>query len=380
MHAILRFNVFIFALFFCAFLAHSPAPASAQQIRPMPDVNSQYQEAVTQSRALLAALMDEGNIPGLSIAVAVEGQIVWAEGFGFADLEQGVQITPETKMRIGSVSKSLTSAAIGVLYEQGKLDLDAPVQTYASYFPEKAHPISTRQVAGHIAGIRHYRSGEMMSARFYPTVNEGIGIFIDDPLLFEPGTDYSYSSYGWNLISAIVEGASDEEFLPFMRKHVFDPIGMNNTVAERMDLLIADRTRYYVRDDNGDIKNAPYVDNSYKWAGGGFISTPSDVVRFGHAMHEASLLSQETVDVLFEPMTLSNGESTSYGIGWSSGTDSEGRPWVGHSGGSVGGTTQFKIYPTTGVIVCVVSNLSSTRYEQADLTVAGYFMDAKLAR
>ena len=340
----------------------------------LPDAHSGYQEAVEKSREWIRNLMEEENIPGVSVAVMKDGVVVWAEGFGFADLEQGVPITPLTKMRIGSVSKSITSAGMGILMDEEKLDIDAPIQQYLPQFPEKDHPITTRQLAGHLGGIRHYRGQEMMSSRHYPTVAEGLDIFKDDPLIAPPGERYSYSSYGWNLLSAVMEGASDEDFLSFMQKRVFDPIGMRQTTAEFMDRLIAHRTRYYVKNQTGQIENAPYVDNSYKWAGGGFISTAEDVVRFGHAMIHPTIFSEKTRDELWTSLQTNDGKETGYGLGWRTGLDDEDRRIIYHGGGSVGGTTLFLVYPEEDLILCLISNLSQTQYNRADRVLAGFFL------
>ena len=122
--------------------------------------------------------------------------------------------------------------------------------------------------------------------------------------------------------------------------------------------------------------NAPYVDNSYKWAGGGFISTASDVVRFGHQVALTDFLKAETRHEMFQPQELTSGKSTNYGIGWSSGTDGAGRAWIGHSGGSVGGTTLFKVFPDQGVVVCVIANLSSASLGTIDRDIAANFIAA----
>ncbi|MEZ4700827.1 MAG: serine hydrolase domain-containing protein [Rhodothermales bacterium] len=355
-----------------------PLPAAAQVAAP--DAVGAYAGAIAHSREAVASLMQRETVPGISVAVMVAGDIVWAEGFGWADIEQRVPVTPLTKMRIGSVSKPITSAAVGLLMEAGRLDLDAPIQTYVPSFPDKGYPITTRQLAGHLAGIRHYRGNEMESAAYYPTVAAGLAIFRDDPLLTPPGERYSYSSYGWNLVSAAVEGAAGEPFLAFMQRAVFDALALRHTTAEHMDSLIAYRTRYYVHDDAGRVVNAPYVDNSYKWAGGGFISTAEDVVRFGDAILHGRLLRTSTVDALWASQRTNDGALTGYGIGWRTSVDDEGRRMVGHTGGSVGGTTLFTIYPDEDLIVCVISNLSDTRYGGLDQTLAAFFLEAMLRR
>lgn len=339
----------LFALLASPLQARAPAGAAAAPA---------YREAVASAEALAAAVLDEANLPGLSIAVGIDGAIVWSEGFGYADVELGVPVTPLTRFRIGSVSKPFTATAVGLLYESGKLDLDAPVQRYVPGFPGKRWPITTRQLGGHTAGIRHYAGDEFLSSRHYDGVLEGLQIFADDPLLFEPGTGYSYSSYGFNLVSAVVQSASGEEFLPFMMEHVFRPLGMRHTVPDQVMTIVPQRSSYYEHDAGGRLVNAPFVDNSYKWAGGGFLSTPEDMIRFGFGYIREPLLKPETVELLFTPQRLASGEATGYGIGWSTTEDWAGRRTVGHTGGSVGGTTAFWTYPEQQMVIAAVSNLS----------------------
>jgi CubicO group peptidase (beta-lactamase class C family) len=302
------------------------------------------------------------RIPGMQVAVAVDGKLVWSEAFGYADIEQRVPVTRTTQFRIGSVSKPLSAAAVALLVEQGKLDLDAPVQRYVPSFPEQRWPITTRELAGHLAGIRHYRGDEFALNRRFTSVTEGLSIFEDDSLLFEPGTRYSYSSYGWNLVSAVVEGASGEPFLAYMSRHVFQPLGLTHTAPDRTDSLIPDRTRFYDPAYTGaSFVPSPPVDNSYKWAGGGFISTAEDLVRFGSALLQPGLVRQETLDLLFTSQRTRDEKPTGYGIGWFVTTDTLGHRWVFHGGGSVGGTTAFGIDRDSRIVVAITSNLTSAR-------------------
>jgi CubicO group peptidase (beta-lactamase class C family) len=135
-----------------------PVAVHAQTLR-LAEVHAgdDYIEAIQDSRALIFEIMEEAGIPGASVAVGIGGQIVWAEGFGWADVELGVPVTTLTRFRVGSVSKPITAAGLGLLVERGQVDLDAPIQTYLPDFPEKRWPVTTRQLGGHTAGIRHYR-------------------------------------------------------------------------------------------------------------------------------------------------------------------------------------------------------------------------------
>ena len=338
----------------------------------------EYRDAIALGRQLIE--VDIESYPGLSIAVGVGGQLVWAEGFGWADIEQEVHVDTDSKFRVGSVSKPMTAALLALIYEEGAIDLDAPIQTYVPSFPEKRQPITTRQLAGHTAGIRHYDGGnvytdstEFLNADYYETVLDSLEFFKDDPLLFEPGTSYFYSSYGWNLISAVIEGATNADFLAQMTTRVFEPLNMKNTAADQNRHLISHRVRPYFMDENGEFVNAPYADNSYKWAGGGFLSTASDLVSFGFAHLSAGFLTAETITLLHTSQRTLDGIETGYGIGWTISQDEAGRTVVGHGGGSVGGTTQLSMYPEHQVVIAMISNLSDAKGFKTE-EIASFFL------
>ena len=330
-----------------------------------------YRETVTRMEALVCERLAP-RIPGVQVAVAINGTPVWSEGFGYADAARRRPVTRETQFRIGSVSKPLTAAAVALLYEQGKLDLDAPVQRYVPTFPEKGYPITTRQLAGHLAGIRHYRDREFLLNRRFATVRDGLAIFQDDSLLFPPGTRFSYSSYGWNLVSAVVEGASGEDFLPYISAHVFRPLGLTHTAPDRADSVIPGRTQFYDGDSAGVYHVAPPVDNSYKWAGGGFVSTAEDLVTFGSALLAPGFLRGETLELLFTSQRTIAGEATGYGIGWFVRTDSLGHRWAFHGGSAVGGTAVLGVDRDAHLVVALLTNLSDAAVEPAQEIEAAF--------
>jgi serine beta-lactamase-like protein LACTB, mitochondrial len=349
------------ALLIPATLAAQAGPCVSGSARSVP---AAYAATVARERALVCDRLAT-HIPGVQVAVAVNGKLVWSEGFGYADAERKQPVTRETQFRIGSVSKPLTAAALALVYEQGKLDLDAPVQRYVPSFPDKGYPVTTRQLAGHLAGIRHYKDREFLLNRRFATVLDGLTIFQDDSLLFPPGTRFSYSSYAWNLVSAVVEGASGDNFLHYISSHVFRPLGLTHTAPDRVDSLIPGRSQVYDRDSAGTFHIAPAVDNSYKWAGGGFVSTAEDLVKFGSALLEPGFLKPATLDLLFTSQRTSTGEATGYGIGWFVRTDSLGHRWAFHGGSAVGGTAVFGLDRDSRVVVAILTNLSDAPLEPA---------------
>jgi CubicO group peptidase (beta-lactamase class C family) len=314
-----------------------------------------YAAARTHAHAVGNELLARG-IPGLSVAVAVDGHLVYAEGFGYADLEQRVSAWPTTKYRIGSISKPLTAVGLVQLVERGKLDLDAPVQKYVPSFPDKGTKITARLLAGHLAGIRHYQGDEIYISKHYDKVIDGLAIFENDPLASPPGTAFHYSSYGFNLLSAVMESAAGEDFLSYMQKNVFTPMGLIDTIADQNRAIIPQRARFYEREKDGPIVNAAYVDSSYKWAGGGFLSTPEDLVRFGSLLLHPGFLSENALHMLFTSQKTSAGQETGYGMGFFIRKSESGQRVYEHAGGSIGASCQLIVYPDSHVVIAMLTN------------------------
>ena len=168
------------------------------------------------------------NLPGLSVAVARDGEIVWTEGVGWADVEGRVPVTPRTQFRLGSVSKTLTAAAVALLHERGRIDLDAPVQTYVPRYPRKPWPLTTRQLLGDIAGVHRIRGDDNDNppGGRCASLDAALDTFAGEPLLFEPGTRFSYSNEGYAVLAAVIEALSGESFRDYLWRHVLEPAGM----------------------------------------------------------------------------------------------------------------------------------------------------------
>jgi serine beta-lactamase-like protein LACTB, mitochondrial len=339
----------IMALCFLARVASLPAQVAAPE--------AARSAALDSVEAVIPARMRELGVPAASVTVIRNGRVVLSRGFGLADVELGVKADPTTRYRVGSIAKPMTAVALGILIDEGRLDLDAEVQRYVPSFPRKPWPVTVRQLAGHQAGVRHYNAGEFENQRAYPTVLDGLGMFWADSLLFEPGTKFSYSSFGYNLLGAVIEGASGIPYLRFMRERVFVPLGMSATVADFPDSIIPGRADFYDGpDSSGPLRNAPYVDNSYKWPSGGFLSTTDDLARFGQAMLDGRLLTPGTRELMWTPMHLRDGTATGYGLGWTLGTDAAGRRRIFHTGGSMGAVSILALYPDQHLVVAITVN------------------------
>ncbi|HEY2975796.1 MAG TPA: serine hydrolase [Pyrinomonadaceae bacterium] len=321
---------------------------------------------IEQGRKLAAELIKRESLPGLSIAVAVDGKTVWSEGFGFADLDKKVLASPKTRFRIGSLSKLLTAAALARAYEKGLIDLDAPVQRYVPTFPKKEQEITIRQLAGHLSGIRQYSRDEYINRRSYSTVLKSLNVFQDSPLLFPPGTKYGYSSYGYDLLGAAIEGATKQNFLSYVQQQVFRPLKMKSTIADSAQKEVPNRTRFYSRDSTGQIVAAPETDLSDRLPAGGFLSTVEDLARFGSALLKDGFLKSETRNLMFTSQRTADGKETGVGLAWRISKDEKGRRILHHGGDSVGARAFMLIYPEQKIVVVMLSNLTFARFAEQD--------------
>jgi CubicO group peptidase (beta-lactamase class C family) len=312
----------------------------------------------TYTNSILERIIEDNQIPGLAAAISISDSIVWSKGFGYANLEQQVLVEPtKTKFRIGSISKSFTSITIGNLLDQGKICLDVPIQNYVPDFPLKKYPITIRQLGGHLAGIRNYNGNEFYNTYKYKDIHEGLNIFKDDSLLLKPNTKFHYSNYGWNLISVAIENVSKKEFTLFMDSVVFNPLGMHTTVSDVNKKIISNRTRFYEIDSLHTIINARYVDNTYKLASGGYLSTIPDLIKFGNHLLNPEIISPKTFRVLIENQQTSIGEFTDYGIGWMVGNICDSILFFGHTGTSVGGKALLIVVPKYELVFALAANL-----------------------
>jgi serine beta-lactamase-like protein LACTB len=348
------------ALLLAAALAQAqPARAAS----PAPAASSPAGLAASRVHAVEAAVagvMAAQKIPGLSLSIVTGGELRFSAGYGQADLENEVPATAQTVYRLASVSKPITAVAAMQLVEQGKLDLDAPVQTYVPSFPVKAWPVTTRQLLGHLGGIRHYAEGEFESTRHFATLTEALPLFQDDPLVQEPGTRYLYSTYGYTLAGAVVEAAAGTTFADYVRKSIFEPAGMTGARVDDVFQIIPHRAQGYRKGPGGVLQNSGLADTSYKVPAGGLCGTAPDLARFAIALQNGTLVRPEPLRQMFTSLKTRDGKSTGYGLGWTLGADPQGRREVFHRGAQQRVTSLLYTQPERGLAVVLFANLEGT--------------------
>ncbi len=337
-------------------------------------VSSGYAQVNTdQVTAYLEQVRQETGAPGISVAVAVGGNIIYSNGVGYAELDNKVPATGQTVHNVGSVSKVIATVAIMQLFEQGKIDLDAPIQQYVSYFPEKEWKITLRRILTHTSGIRHYKRGEfghlgLLEAHHFNKFEDAIEFWKEDPLLFEPGKFWSYSSHAFNLIHGVIETISGISFEEYMKKFVWEPAGMLSTSFDVPARVVPNRGRGYSRTRQGIIQNTRYIDPSYKYASGGIISTVENLVRLGIALNNGTLLKSETIEKMYEVQVdpvmrfKPNGDPVKQehkqALGWYIRTDAQGREFPSHTG-TVKGTRSYILnYPEFGLVLALQTNIT----------------------
>jgi CubicO group peptidase (beta-lactamase class C family) len=310
--------------------------------------------------------MARWGVPGLSLSIAHEGALVFANGYGFADMENFVAAKTDTVYRLASVSKAMTAVLTLQLVERGALKLDEPIRPHCPAFPRKRWPVTPRQLLAHLGGIRHYRDGEVPMTRRYATLEEGLDLFKDDPLEYRPGTRHLYSTYGYSLLGCVIEGATERPFFDVLQESVLIPAGMTRTRPDDVRALIQNRTRGYVRDGRGALLNAALADMSYKVPGGGLTATAPDLARFGLALVSGVLLKQDSLDAMLRPVARFEEDSEAYGLGMSLG-ERDGQPEAWHTGGQEGASSALYFRPAGGPVVAVLANQEGVEEALLDL-------------
>jgi CubicO group peptidase (beta-lactamase class C family) len=332
----------------------SSEPLHAQTKSFPSDKRAQIEKAAS-------SFMAANSVPGISAAVVQDGELVWSEGFGMADLENFVPATSFTLFRLGSISKPITATAILQLSERGKLDLDAEVQKYCPAFPKKEWPITTRELLGHLGGIRHYNpdgKGDIPedSAKHFSSMEDSLEIFSGDALVAKPGTKFHYSTYGYTVLGCVLEGAAAEKYMDYVKENVFDPARMAETRDDNFFAIVPHRSRWYHKDKAGVVDNAGVLDSSYKIPGGGLVSSAEDMARFEIAIMANKLLKPATRDLMWTPQKTTDGSQNNYALGW--GTEKKyGLALVEHTGGQQGTSTSIILLPERHAGIVVLANM-----------------------
>jgi serine beta-lactamase-like protein LACTB, mitochondrial len=288
-------------------------------------ISTKAKKLLSDSIAKIAQTeIKETGTPSLQIAIGLKGKIIYEAAFGFADLENSVKATIETKYRTASVTKWWTATLAMMLADKNMLNLDVPIQKYCHYFPRKKSEITTRQILTHTSGIRHYADYDLelskakshsdtvdINKRRYPDLlgmysrytemASPLNNFKFDSLLFQLGSNWEYSSNGYRVLGCIIEGASGSSYRNLMKIQLFEKAGMTNTVEDDALEIIPNRASGYFINDKKQIRRADMRDVSENLPAGGYLSTSSDLVRFAMTYVSGKFVTGETVNLMAKP-------------------------------------------------------------------------------
>ncbi|HEU4520708.1 MAG TPA: serine hydrolase domain-containing protein [Thermoanaerobaculia bacterium] len=329
-----------------------------------------YARAIEASTATMRALVEKDRIPGAAIAVTKGDRIVWHDTFGVTDLAAPVGVRAETRFRVGSVTKMLTAAALLRLADQHRLRLDDPVRTTLPDFPHGE--ITLRQLAGHLGGIRHYSGSEFLNHEHFLNARSSLRRFANDPLLSSPGAKYAYSTYGYNVLGAVIEEVTGKDFENAMRELVTGPLKMTETTFA--DDAVT--TTLYDNSKEGPVV-APAVDLSDRLPAGAAVTTARDLARFLAAMSGDRFLSAASRAAMVTPQQTLDGKPITVGIGWRVATDGKGRTFLHHGGAVTGGRAMVLFYPQERVGVAILTNLGFATFNEKQAgAIAEAFLDS----
>jgi CubicO group peptidase (beta-lactamase class C family) len=339
----------------------APASARAQEIESF--------DAWFQS--VTSKLIASSKAPTLSVAVMSRGRIIYADAGGPIKTPARYGPSPSTMYRVGSLTKLFTASIAARLAARGVVDLDADVRRYVPEFPVKRGIVTLRELAGHLSGIRHYGPGEYINREHFDSLSPTLRIFRDDTLLFEPGTRYFYSSYGYNLLGLALERAAHKPFLRLLHDEVIRPLGLKHTAPDQAATKIPERATPFDFDSSGAPMPAMADDFSDRWPSGGLLSSVTDMAKFGAAFLRPGFLSDSTIRAMTTVQHLRDGTPTIVGLGWRIGSDSAGRTIWHHAGSSYGGRSLLVVWPAEKLVVAIASNAAI----RLDLSAAFAFAD-----
>lgn len=334
------------------------------QFRPGPtqtQASDKYADKLPAFEEFVRQQMEKNKVPGLTIGF-VKDDYMWVKGFGYVDLENKVPARAESAYRLASVQKSMTAAAILQLVERRQINLDAEIQTYVPYFPKKKYPITVRQLLNHLGGIPHYVNPDIeQHIKEHKNTREAIAIFENFDLIAEPGTKFNYSSYGYNLLGAAIEGATKQSYADYMREHIWEPAGMKTTRMDDPLDVIPNRVRGYQL-IKGELRNSEFIDVSSRFAAGGTRGTVVDLLKFMKGLNEGKLLSRESIDLMYTPAKTRDGSisgfpnTAGYTMGWNLAPQKSGLVVI-NDGGQQETRTFILNFPAKKFALAVAQNL-----------------------
>src|SRR5437764_760812 len=326
---------------------------NAQQTSP--DVSADIAPRVSE---YIDALVKAGWFSG-SILIAQNGRVLVSKGYGLANVELEVPNTPQTKFRVGSVTKVFTASANMLLQERAKLSLQDSICKYLSDCPASWQPITIHHLLSHTSGLaKHDTAGVYLKTAMLPmTLPQLIESFKNNPADFQPGEKFDYNNNGYILLGQVIEKASGQSYETFLKENIFQPLKMLDSGYDNHDPIIKNRAAGY-RSEGATLFNAAYIDQSQPFSAGALYSTTGDLLLLDQALNEGKLLTPKTQETMFTVV------SGIYGYGWFINKQFNRRA-VSHPGGVPGFSAMITRFPDEKVLIVTLSNLENSQIIRA---------------
>lgn len=320
---------------------------------------------------LVASAIQQKHCIGIGAGFSKGNGEVWAFGAGLRDIESDQPFEFTTKTRIASITKPMTAIAVMQLYERGLIDLDNPIQQYLPAFPEKKEGVITvKQLLQHTAGIEGYKTNkEQENTKQYSTLEDAMSIFKDRQLISTPGLEFNYSTYGYVILGALIESVSGKSYEEYLQENIWNKAGMTNTGIESIDTEISMLSKIYHRNSKGKIAEAKRTNLSDRIPGGGVYSTVSDMLLFGDAVLNNTLVSESTLKLMIKDSPVKK-EGSGYGLGWYLyGINPKYGNVFGHTGAQTGASAFLMLLPDEQTSIIVLSNTSGAMNKVSEIAV-----------
>jgi CubicO group peptidase (beta-lactamase class C family) len=334
-----------------------------------------YIDEIKAARKDAIFYMTRNVVPGATFAIAIDGEVIYSEGMGLASNDLEVPVTRSTKFRVGEISELFTSLIYQKMIESQLLDPDSTVQFYIPDFPEKQWKLPLHHLAYHTSGIRIPSLEESDWRAQNVSLQSGLETFTNDSLLYPPGIYQVSSMFNYNLLGAVMEKVTGENYQGLLAKYVTDTLGLENTVADNPFMTIKGRANYFDHNFIAQVVPATFRDLRYRAPAQGILSNAEDLVKFGNALLHSEYFTDEIKERLFKPFILPTGLPAPMAHGWILMEDLYGRKMYGKSGTVTGGSAALLIFPEEKVVVACASNLSLIAEDFPLFAMAGHFMD-----
>ena len=368
---LLKISIFPLILMFVGASCNKNENNSAFQ----PILKSKYRKPIIQCRKTIYSYLNTSFIPGVSVAVSLNGETIWSEGMGCASLEFNVPVNRATKFRIGNTTEMFTAYIIAKLHEQGKLNIDSSFFKYIPEFPAKQFDFTLRMLGVNTAGFDESKIERLVRIPNIRDLKDYITYFENSELVYEPESYFLPSEYSFALLGILAEEISGENYFDLVKEIITDTLNLSSTVLDNTQHIINNRSDCYTFNYVAQLVNAPFVDLSPFAPVHGLLSTADDLNLAAQQVLKPGFFNAESIGLFSNNHHLKKGVSINRSFGWWVSTDNEGQQFLAQVGSTIGGASLIIVYPNVKLVVSMVANKADEVSELPAYEIAQFFLE-----